>query len=121
LVLLDSKRGDLFVQEFTADRKAAGAPAILSPDSVRQRLASGAFTLAGDGIPIVRADLDVSGLAVSYSSADGPVDAADVVRLAVRSVTERTGLPPVPLYLRAPEVRPPSAPACAPGSAASSH
>src|SRR5262249_41938034 len=99
----------------------AGAPAILSPDGVRQRLASGAFTLAGDGIPIVRAVLDVAGLAVSYSSAAGPVDAETVARLAVRSVSERTGLPPVPRYLRAREVQPSSAAARASGSPASSH
>lgn len=120
LVLLDSKRGDVFVQEFTAEPRVVGSPAILSPDEVRQRLASGAFTLAGDGIPIARSRLDAADLAIRYSSADGPVNAADVARLAVRSVAERTALPPTPLYLRAPEVRLSSAPAAAPGNVAPS-
>jgi len=113
LVILDSKRGDVFVQEFTADRGLVGSPEILPPDRVRQRLASGAFILAGDGLGIVRPHLDGADFAVSYSSADGPVDAANVARVAARSVAQRTGLPPAPLYLRTPEVRPSSAPAAA--------
>ena len=120
LVLLDSKRGDVFVQEFTADGGAVGSPAILPPDGVRQRLASGRFILAGDGVRIVRPHLDAADPAVSYSSADGPVDAANVARLAARSVAQRAGLPPTPLYLRAPEVRPSSDPAAASGNLAPS-
>jgi len=120
LVILDSKRGDVFVQEFTADRGLVGSPEILPPDRVRQRLASGAFILAGDGLGIVRPHLDAADLAVSYSSADGPVDAANVARVTARSAAQRTGLPPTPLYLRAPEVRPSSAPAAAFGSVAPS-
>jgi len=114
LVLLDSKRGDVFVQEFTSERAAVGAPAILSPDAVSQRLASGSHVLAGDGIAVVRPCLDAASLDVGYSTVDGPADAFWVARLAARSVAERTGLPPAPLYLRAPEVR--SSPAAATSS-----
>ncbi len=108
LVLLDSKRGDAFVQEF-ASRVAVGSPAVLSPEAILHRLASGSFLLAGDGVAVVRPHLDAARLDVGYSAVDGPADARWVAPLAARSVVERTGLPPTPLYLRAPEVRSPPA------------
>jgi len=107
LVLLDSKRGDLFVQEFTLERAPAGSPAVLSPDAVAHRLASGSFTIAGDGVPIVRprlADRDLGNAAT-----DGPADARWVAQLAARLMPAGEGLPPTPLYLRAPDVRLPAA------------
>lgn len=117
LVLLDSKRGDVFVQEFTPERAAVGPPAILSPDAVLERLSAGSFVIAGDGIAVVRPSLEAARLAAAYSTAPGPVDAAHVTRLAARSVLEGTGLPPTPLYLRAPDVRSSPAPGVAPNGA----
>jgi tRNA threonylcarbamoyladenosine biosynthesis protein TsaB len=119
LVLLDSKRGDVFVQPFSSARVATGAPAILAVTAIRHRLAAGSFILAGDGIAIVRSHLDAANLDVAYALADGPADAYWVAQLAVRALAEQAGLPPTPLYLRAPEVR--SAPAAAgtPNTAAS--
>ena len=113
LVLLDSKRGDVFAQAFTAERAAVGAPAILSPDGVVQRLSARSSVIAGDGMAVVRPALEAAGLAVVYSAAAGPADAVNVARLAERSVAEGMGLPPTPLYLRAPEARSASAPAAA--------
>lgn len=117
LVLLDSKRGDAFVQEFASGRVAVGPPAVLSPEAILHRLASGSVLLAGDGVAVVRPHLDAANLDVGYSAVDGPADARWVAELAARSVVERTGLPPTALYLRAPEVRP--APAAASGTPAS--
>jgi tRNA threonylcarbamoyladenosine biosynthesis protein TsaB len=108
LVLLDSKRGDVFAQEFAADRAVVGTPAVLPPAAVLQRVASGPFTLAGDGVAVVRRDIDAANLDVRYSAADGPADALWVAVLAARSFTEKTDLPPTPLYLRVPDVRLPS-------------
>jgi len=105
LVLLDSKRGDVFVQQFSSARAAVGPPTILAPDAILHRLTSGSFILAGDGIAVVRSHLDAANLDVVYAAADGPADAFWVAQLAARSVADRTGLPPTPLYLRAPEVR----------------
>jgi tRNA threonylcarbamoyladenosine biosynthesis protein TsaB len=115
LVLLDSKRGDVFIQEFTSGRVAVGSPAILAPDAIPHHLASGTYVLAGDGIGVVRPCLDAANLDIEYSTVEGPADALWVARLAGRSVVERTGLPPTPLYLRAPDVR--SSPAPQPTSA----
>jgi len=113
LVLLDSKRGDVFVQEFSSERTAIGLPTILSPDAALDRLASGSFILAGDGIAVVRSQVDAASPDVAYSAVDGPADACWVAQLAVRSIAERTDLPPTPLYLRAPEPRSPPAAAVA--------
>jgi tRNA threonylcarbamoyladenosine biosynthesis protein TsaB len=113
LVLLDSKRGDVFAQEFTPERAAVGPPAILSPDAVLQRLSARSSVIAGDGVGVVRPSLEAAGLAVACSAAVGPADAVQVARLAARSLAQRTGLPPTPLYLRAPEVRASSAPGAA--------
>jgi hypothetical protein len=85
---------------------AVGPPAVLSPAAMLRRLASGSFLLAGDGIALVRPHLDAARLDVAYSAVDGPADACWVAQLAARSAVEGTGLPPTPLYLRAPEVRP---------------
>ena len=118
LVLLDSKRGDVFVQEFTAERAAIGPPAILSPEAVLQWLSARSCVIAGDGIAVVRPALEAAGLAVACSAAAGSADALQVARLAARSVAQGTGLPPTPLYLRAPEVRSSSAPGAASNRAA---
>jgi tRNA threonylcarbamoyladenosine biosynthesis protein TsaB len=117
LVLLDSKRGDAFVQEYGAAHAAVGPPAVQSPDAILHRLASGSFILAGDGIAVVRSHLNAADLDVGYSAAEGPADARWVAQLAARAIDEQTALPPVPLYLRAPEVR--SAPAAASNPTAS--
>src|SRR5882672_7664437 len=69
LVLLDSKRGDVFVQQFSSARVATGSPAIFTVAAVLHRLASGSFILAGDGIAIVRPHLDAANLVVGYASA----------------------------------------------------
>jgi tRNA threonylcarbamoyladenosine biosynthesis protein TsaB len=120
LVLLDSKRGDVFVQQFSSARAAVGSPMILVPDALLRRLTSDSFILAGDGIAVVRPHLDAADLDVAYAAADGPANAFWVAQLAARSVADRTGLPPTPLYLRAPEVRsPPAASADASNTAAS--
>ena len=119
VVLLDSKRGDVFVQEFASDRTAVGSPTILSPDAVLHRVASGSFILAGDGIFVIRSQLDAAGPDVEYSAVNGRADACWVAQLAARSIAERTGLPATPLYLRAPELRSPSATAIASNTATS--
>ena len=92
LVLLDSKRGDAFVQEFASERVAVGPPAVLSPEAILHRLASGSFILAGNGIAVVRPHLNAANLDVAYSAVDGPADARWVAQLAARSVGRAHGI-----------------------------
>ena len=109
VVLLDSKRGDVFVQEFAAERAAVGLPAVLAPDAFPHRLASGSFILAGDGIAVVRSHISAANLDIGYSVVEGPAEACWVAQLAARSAIGTTTRSPAPLYLRAPEVRSPFA------------
>jgi hypothetical protein len=69
--------------------------------------------VAGDGAPILRGALgDAAG--IDFAAETGPPDAAWIAReaaaLAAGFLAGRpVGLPPVPLYLRAPDVRLPEA------------
>lgn len=105
MVLLDSKRGDLFVQEFDTTLTPVGSASIRAPEVVAAALGSGTATLAGDGVALVRAPLASLNADVRFSAADGPVEAAYVASAAVRLATNGERLPPIPLYLRAPEIR----------------
>ncbi|CCG07774.1 tRNA (adenosine(37)-N6)-threonylcarbamoyltransferase complex dimerization subunit type 1 TsaB [Pararhodospirillum photometricum] len=95
LVVIDSKRGDLFVQRF-AGRDAQGLPrAVDSPRAVSldeaQALAEGASFVAGDGaLKVGRAPVVVF------------PDPVRVARLAARRPPE-AALAPLPLYLRPPD------------------
>jgi tRNA threonylcarbamoyladenosine biosynthesis protein TsaB len=99
-IVLDSKRGDLFVQFYDHDRRPAGGPAILAPASVLGMAPSMPLIVAGDGAELVRPP--PAGADVRFMAA-APVDAAHLVALAARRCGGEC-LPPVPLYLRAADV-----------------
>ncbi|WP_119461529.1 tRNA (adenosine(37)-N6)-threonylcarbamoyltransferase complex dimerization subunit type 1 TsaB [Rhodospirillaceae bacterium SYSU D60014] len=121
LVLLDTKRSDLFAQRFDAELEALGAPAVLSVDALEDWIPDGPVIVAGDGVALARPVL--SGLAtrcaadIAYATAGDLPDAAHVARIAARLFASGTsrgtsgetpgGLPAVPLYLRAPAVTAP--------------
>lgn len=107
IVLLDSKRGDVFVQEFAASLRPARPPEIRAPASFADDLAVERAVLAGDGVALVRPHLTEAKRDIAFSSADGPADAAHVVAAAIRLLASGEVLPPArPLYLRGPDVRP---------------
>jgi tRNA threonylcarbamoyladenosine biosynthesis protein TsaB len=105
IVLLDSKRGDVFVQEFAASLRPARPPEIRAPAPFADALAE-RTVLAGDGVALVRPHLTGAKRDVEFSSADGPADAAHVAAAAVRLSASGEALPARPMYLRAPDVRP---------------
>jgi tRNA threonylcarbamoyladenosine biosynthesis protein TsaB len=101
LIAIDSKRDDLFVQPFGADRLPAGDIAALPPE---QALAAypGRVLVAGDAAEAFRglsADLDILSLLP---------DAGPLSELAVTRWREGRALPAQPLYLRPPDVALPS-------------
>jgi tRNA threonylcarbamoyladenosine biosynthesis protein TsaB len=110
LVLLDSKRGDLFAQLFAPDLSPIGEPEIIPPAAISRLIPPGPLVLAGDGVALVGPALAALGLQVAISTVQGPPDAAAVARLAARLARSGHGLPPTPLYLRAPDARLPEAP-----------
>jgi tRNA threonylcarbamoyladenosine biosynthesis protein TsaB len=116
VVAIDDRRGGLYWQEFAADRSTVGAPVAVAADALAVTMAALAggrqLRVVGDGVTVLRALGDA--IALDLAGDGGPPDAAAVARLAARLAEDvlagrPAGLPPVPLYLRPPEVRLPDA------------
>ncbi|MGE5514220.1 MAG: tRNA (adenosine(37)-N6)-threonylcarbamoyltransferase complex dimerization subunit type 1 TsaB [Bacteroidota bacterium] len=99
LVVLDSRREELWVQAFSAALEPLGEVAAMTPAQVGA-LALGPVVLAGDARELVAPLLPDAVLA----SSPGAPDAAQVAALAARRWADGTALPPEPLYLRPPDV-----------------
>jgi tRNA threonylcarbamoyladenosine biosynthesis protein TsaB len=115
-VAIDDRRGGVYWQEFAGDRLAVGAPVAVAADGLAATIAALAggrrLRVAGDGGKLLRALGGSIGLDLVGDG--GPPDAVAVARLAARLAGDvlagrPAGLPPVPLYLRPPEVRLPDA------------
>jgi len=115
-VAIDDRRGGIYWQEFAADRTQVGPPAAIAADALAQTIAALAggrrLRVAGDGVKLLRGLDAAAGL--QFVGDDGPPDAAAVARLAAHLADDvlagrPAGVPPVPLYLRPPEVRLPEA------------
>lgn len=111
LIVLDSKRRDVFAQAFTADNHPLTDPQVLSPQALRDLVTvlrrKGPICLTGDA-----ADLpDWADLPVEHRPI-GPPPIAVTAALACdlwRSATGGAGLPPAaPLYLRPPDAAVPA-------------
>lgn len=106
IVLLDSQRGDLFVQVYESTLVEVGPPAVMAASDALGLISDAPAVVAGDGVdllrPLIRDRLAHGSVLVQ---AEAPVDAGNVARLAARLLSAGEALPPVPLYLRAPDVR----------------
>jgi tRNA threonylcarbamoyladenosine biosynthesis protein TsaB len=110
LVAIDSRRGDLFIQGFAADGTPLAAPAAVTQEALAAAVPAGALLLAGDGAARAAAVLAAAGRDVAVAGAAGPPDAAAVAAVALsRRRAGETPVPPLPLYLRAPDVTLPAA------------
>ncbi|MBX9634639.1 MAG: tRNA (adenosine(37)-N6)-threonylcarbamoyltransferase complex dimerization subunit type 1 TsaB [Magnetospirillum sp.] len=105
LVVLDSRREEVWVQAFTADLVAVAEPAALLPLDAARVLA-GPVVVAGDAAHLV---VPLMADAVMASSAGAP-HAAQVAALAARRWAEGSALAPEPLYLRPADVTMPKIP-----------
>lgn len=112
LVAIDSRRGDFFIQRFAAGAPLA-APEAVSPEGLAAAVPAGRLLLAGDGAARAAAVLAAVGHPALLASAAGPPDAAAVAAVALaRWRPGERPPPPLPLYLRAPDVTlPPARPA----------
>lgn len=95
VVVLDSRREELWVQVFSSALEAQGPVRALTPLEVAA-LDLGAVVLAGDARDLVAPLMKDAVLA----SSPGAPDAALVAVLAARHWPAGTALPPEPLYLR---------------------
>lgn len=99
IVVIDSKRSELFAQSFSADLTPLGPPVALCPAEIAA-LAEGPVLLAGDGagqVAACRPDAELS-------KAPPYPEAAIVAALAQQRFDAGLALPPEPFYLRPPDV-----------------
>ena len=114
LVVLDSRRADLYAQVFL-NGAAAGDPTVVAADDLPRLLANaplpaGPVAVAGDGAAMALPALTAAGIEASAASSPGYPEAASVAAIAA-AVPAVGLLPPVPLYLRPPATGPQPAPA----------
>ncbi len=112
LVVLDTRRADLYAQRFAPDGAARSRPFAMMPEPLVSSLDAGPLLLAGDAAASLVPLLRIRGAAYDGPVGEGLADAAVVARIgAERWASLPDGeLPPVrPLYLRAPDaIRPPA-------------
>lgn len=107
MVVIESKRSDVYVQNFNADGDALDSPASRAPETLAEAArvhgAGGVLTLAGDAAPRVGEVLTADGHQVRQSETAHP-DAAVLAAMAARRWRSgQTVARPVPLYLRPPD------------------
>ncbi len=100
LVAVDSRRAEPFLQLFNADLTPWGEPMVLEPAAAPAWLPPGPLLVAGDGAALLKPVLE-GRMDLTFATGPGIPDAAVVAALGARRTR---GLPPQPLYLRAPDV-----------------
>ena len=109
-VALDSRREELFLQSFNAEKEPLDQPALVAPQDWARRVPQGPLLLAGDAASRLAARL--SGRDLLLAEPPGIPDAARLAALAAERWRPGEPLPRLrPLYLRAPDVTHPKAPA----------
>jgi tRNA threonylcarbamoyladenosine biosynthesis protein TsaB len=102
LVLIESKRRDLYAQLFSSAREPLAEAAALLPEDLAAYAGAGPLALAGDGAERAAPAL----AAAQFAAGPRTPDPAAVAALAAEALA-RSGPPAVPpaaLYLRAPDV-----------------
>jgi len=105
-IAIDSRRGPVFAQRFTAGLQPIGEPAQLEPEEVAAWLGTGPWRIAGDGVGNL-AD-QAFGPDIVLDTEPLRIRAADLARAA--AALGRPGIDRLaaqPLYLRAPDVTQP--------------
>ncbi|HVJ55096.1 MAG TPA: tRNA (adenosine(37)-N6)-threonylcarbamoyltransferase complex dimerization subunit type 1 TsaB [Aliidongia sp.] len=101
-VAIDSRRGPVFAQLFTAEGRAAAPPEAVEPNNFEAWLPPGPILVSGDGTPGLaapaRADIEISAVPSRISAAALARQAASLGRAGLGR------LPVAPLYLRPPDV-----------------
>lgn len=93
LAVIDTKRGDVFVQRFGADGSPCGAAAVMDPAAATALMEPGTI-VCGDAAAAVTGEIAAGAIAAP--------DPVMLARIAARRHAAGTALPPEPLYLRPP-------------------
>ena len=96
LVVIESKRNELFGQYFDSDLRVIGGPLVLAPGALLQQRPAGSLLIAGDGAVRMPA-----GVGIEAAGKDLRPDARAIARLALAG---HAVLAARPLYLRGADV-----------------
>lgn len=110
LVVLETKRADVYAQAFAPDGAPLGPPAARLPDELPTLLGNepGPVVIAGNAADRGREALIAAGMAAEVSAAAGLPDAAQVCALAAARFSPDDAVErPRPLYLSPPMTTPP--------------
>ena len=105
LVALDSKRSEVFAQAFDARKKPLSTAECVAPRQALMMAPPGDTLLAGDAKPRLLTAAAHAPDAFYDCSAPGLPRAGNVARIAAERWESGENLPPVPMYLRAPDAR----------------
>ena len=94
LVAMDAKRGELYVQLFSATGRSLDEAAVLPVAEVRDAAAAASVEIVGSGQPLLAGE-----------AAAGPADRFPIGRVARLALSAKPGKPK-PLYLRGPDAKP---------------
>jgi len=105
LVALDSKRNEIFAQAFDGKKRPLSAPECVAPRQALMMAPPGDTLLAGDATPRLLTAAAHAPDAFYDCTAPGLPRAGNVARIAAARWGTDENLPPVPMYLRAPDAR----------------
>lgn len=104
LVVLDSKRADLYAQVFDESGRPRGEPRAVLPEALGEMIDGVPVTVVGDAIDRALVALEEAGCSARAADGSGVPDAAVVAALAAeRWRPDQRPTPPEPLYLRPPD------------------
>lgn len=98
LAAIDSRREELFLQQFSASGAPLGEPTMLTPDAIASWIGPGPVAIAGDATDRV--------LPALPGASDTGYRLVDPVWLAKLAGERPAGPAPAPYYLRPPDARP---------------
>ena len=101
LAAIDTKRGDLYVQQFAADGTALALPVALAPSALPDWIGPHRVIIVGDGGPVA---LEALGELATLSSADALVNAELLAVMGARAAPLPGG--PLPVYVNPPAITP---------------
>ncbi len=103
LIAVDGKRSDFFVQLYGRDGQSIRPAFAAAPEEIAQYLFPGPWLAAGDGAHYFREVLS-SRADIFWADGDGLPDAAHVAAVAEQDFLKGQALPPLPIYMRQPDV-----------------
>ena len=105
-VAVDARRDRLYFQIFSADGSEIAPPVLVDPESAVAQISDHSVVVVGTGAQILSSAVRAAGRAVEVRFTDLQPNAAFMLRMPLGSAAVE---PIGPLYLRAPDAKPPAA------------